>query len=358
MDPLLAPYAAQSASSVHVPYLFPITLPEFSIGPLLSRSLAFSHYLHLRSSSKTTQTSWIPATNADVILSHEPSVTNRTNLQGVILMILVAVFGAVDAIIVRLLSPEIHPFVMGFTRVLFGCLAFLPFILARPGILRSNYALLHVVRALLKLCALVALFFGYASAPLADVTAIAFTAPIFVTLGAWVLLAERPQALRVIAVLIGIAGVVIVLRPGQTSDIPVGLLFAFVGAFLTAVIQLMLKPMTLKDKPSTLVAWNLILSIPIAAVPAALYWTPPDPAAWGLLILQGILGGLSMGCATRAFSLSEASLLVPFEYLRLPIVAGLAFLVFGQVVPLSTWLGGFAICGAAVLMAISSRHRN
>lgn len=294
----------------------------------------------------------------DVILSSERSMTNRANLQGVILMIFVAAFGAMDAIIVRLLSPEIHPFVMSFTRVLFGCLAFLPFILAKPAILQSHYRVLHVVRAVLKLCALVALFFAYASAPLADVTAIAFTAPIFVTIGAWFLLSESPQALRVIAVIIGVIGVALVLRPGQGSGIPIGLLFAFAGAFLTAVIQLMLKPMTIKDKPSTLVAWNLILSIPIAAIPATIYWTPPDPAAWGILILQGVLGGISMGCATRAFSLSEASLLVPFEYLRLPMVAGLAFVIFGQVVPVSTWVGGVAICGAAVLMAISSRQRS
>lgn len=273
-------------------------------------------------------------------------------------MILVAFFGAVDAIIVRLLSPDIHPFVMGFTRVLFGCLAFAPFIWAKPEILRSQYRVLHIVRAILKLCALVALFFAYATAPLADVTAISFTAPIFVTIGAWILLSERPQAIRVLAVIVGLIGVVLVLRPGQGNGIPTGLIFAFAGAFLTAVIQLMLKPMTARDKPSTLVAWNLILSVPIAAIPAFLYWTPPTGAAWGLLILQGVIGAVSMACATRAFSLSEASLLVPFEYLRLPLVAVLAFFIFGQSVPLGTWLGGFAICAAAVLMTISSRQRH
>lgn len=281
----------------------------------------------------------------------------RAALLGVGLMVCVALLSAIDAVIARALSPGIHPFVMGFTRALFGCLAFLPVILSRPGIMRSEFRFRHVLRAALKLASLVAFFAAFAAAPLADVTAIAFTAPIFVTVGAWVFLAEPPRALRVLAVLVGFAGVLLVLRPGQGGGISTGLVFALIGALLTAVIQLILKPMSARDRTETLVAWNLLVTVPLAAIPAALFWTTPSVQQWALLALQGVLGALNMGLVTRAFSLAEASLLVPIDFLRLPLVAGLGFALFGQTVPLTTWIGGSVIFAATLLMAQSARGR-
>jgi drug/metabolite transporter (DMT)-like permease len=282
--------------------------------------------------------------------------TDGAALIGVALMLLVALFGAIDAVIVRQVSPDVHPFVIGFTRSLFGLLVVLPWILSRPSMLESSYRFLHAVRAALKLLSLVSFFAAFALAPLADVTAIAFTAPIFVTVGAWVFLAEKPRAMRVLAVAIGFVGVVFVLRPGQ-GGVSAGLLFALVGALQTAVIQLMLKPMSGRDSTETLVAWNLILTVPIALVPAFWFWTAPTAGQWLLLALQGALGALNMGLVTRAFSLAEASLIVPIDFLRLPIVAALAFVIFGQTVPATTWIGGTVIFAATLIMARTARRR-
>ncbi len=275
---------------------------------------------------------------------------------GVTLMVLVAMLGAVDSVIVRFLSPDIHPFVMGFTRSLFGLLVVVPWIVRRPGILRSNYRFRHVLRAALKLASLVAFFGAFAVAPLADVTAIAFTAPIFVTIGAWVYLAERPRPVRILAVAIGFVGVLLVIRPGSDGGVAAGLLLALLGAILTAVIQLILKPMSARDSAETLVAWNLILTVPLACVPALMFWTAPTLLQWGLLALQGALGALNMGLVTRAFSLAEASLIAPIDFLRLPIVAVLGFTLFAQAVASATWVGGAVIFASTLLMARSARR--
>jgi drug/metabolite transporter (DMT)-like permease len=281
---------------------------------------------------------------------------DRAALAGVALMAMVALIGALDAVIVRQLSPGVHPFVIGFTRALFGLLVIMPWILRRPGLLRSQYRFRHVLRAALKLASLLAIFAAYAAAPLADVTAIAFAAPIFVTIGAWVFLAESPRALRVLAVIAGFGGVLLVLQPGS-AGVSTGLLLALLGAVLTAVIQLILKPMSARDPTQTLVAWNLIIMVPLAAIPAIWAWTTPTPAEWGLLALQGALGAMNMLLVTRAFALAEASLIVPVEFLRLPIVAALAFVCFGQVVALETWLGGVVIFAATLMMARSALNR-
>lgn len=281
--------------------------------------------------------------------------SDRAAVIGVLLMVLVAIIGAFDAVIVRRLSPDVHPFIIGFTRAFFGLLVILPWIIARPSVLRSHFRFRHVLRAALKLASLIAFFAAFAVAPLADVTAIAFTAPIFVTIGAWAFLGERPRILRILAVIVGFVGVLFVLQPGGEGGVAPGLWLALLGALLTAVIQLILKPMSTVDSPRTLIAWNLIVTVPIAAIPAIAVWSTPELWQWGLLAVQGVLGALSMGLVTYAISLAEASLVVPIDFLRLPIVAALAYLFFGQGVPLETWIGGIAIFAATLLMAHTAR---
>lgn len=277
-------------------------------------------------------------------------------LKGVFLMVVVAILASIDAVIVRSVSPDVHPFVISFTRALFGLIAILPWILARPQILRSRYRALHAIRAALKLAALTAFFAAFAQASLADVTAIAFTAPLFVTIGAWWLFSEKPKKIRILAMVFGFLGVLLVLRPGQGGFISNGLLLALLGAFFSATVQLMLKPMSRRDQTQTLVAWNLILTVPIAAVFAAFVWESPTMEQWRLLALQGVLGAISMGCVTQALASAEASLIAPLDFLRLPFVALLAYLFFGQSVSSTTWLGGGMIFAATFIMAQSARE--
>lgn len=290
----------------------------------------------------------------------EPAARERAALVGVLLMLIVSIINATDAVIVRLLAREVHPFVIGLTRTTFGLIAMLPFILSRPGLLRSNYRLLHVLRAALKLGSLVAVFAALAAAPLADVTSIGFAAPIFVSVGAWLWLGERFHPVRALAVILGFIGVLVVLRPGwgDGAIVSPALALALLAAILTAIIQLMLKVMARHDGTDTLVAWNLIVTVPLALIPAIWFWTTPTPVQWGLLALQGALGALNQTLVTRAFQLADASLVAPMDFLRLPLVGLLAFAFFGEVSGLPTWIGAAIIFAATMLMAASTRSRS
>ena len=265
------------------------------------------------------------------------------------LMILVGAMNAIDSIIVRTLTTDLHPFVIGFFRALFGLLVVLPWIVRSPSRLRTRYRLSHLVRAALKLLSLVTFFAAIAAAPLADVTAIAFAAPIFVTVGAWTLLGEAPKLSRVLAVIAGFAGIMIILQPGKGGIAP-GLLFAVLGALLMAVIQLMLKAMSGRDSTDALVGWNLILTVPLAVLPALWFWTTPTLPQLGLLAVQGALGALNMTAITRSLALAPASFVASFDFLRLPFVAILAFTFFGEVAGLGTWVGAAIIFGSTLLL--------
>ncbi|CAK7259764.1 S-adenosylmethionine uptake transporter (plasmid) [Shinella sp. WSC3-e] len=274
----------------------------------------------------------------------------------VLIMVCAAVLAGLDAVIVRMLAGGVHPLIIGFFRALFGLLAVLPFLLRRVEIMASPYRALHVVRAGLKFASLVALFIAFGHAPLADATAINFTMPIFLTLGAWIFLKEKVALSVVFGVLAGFIGIVIIIRPGAGAFDP-WLLFALAGAILTAISQLILRRMALRDTTDRLVAWNLLAMAPLGLLAALPVWAAPSPAQIGLLALQGGLGALNMALITRAFAMASASFLAPLDFLRLPVVAALAFLFFGEIAPVATWIGAAIIFGAALLAAGGARWR-
>ncbi|NNE89910.1 MAG: DMT family transporter [Silicimonas sp.] len=281
---------------------------------------------------------------------------DQRSLIGVFLMLLVAGMGAFDAVLVRLLSGNVHPVMIAFTRGLFGALAMLPWMLSRPGIMKTNRHWLHALRATLKLGSLVALFAALASAPLATVTAIGFAAPLFVTVGAWIFFREAPRGTRVAGALLGFFGILVLLRPTGT-EMNVALIYALISALLVGTIQLMLKHMGKTENADTLVAWNLILTVPIALIPALYFWVTPTATEWMLLGLQGVLGAFNQFMATKAFQYADASLVAPIDFVRLPFVAAAAYFFFGEVADRATWIGASLIFIAVLLIAASSRAR-
>jgi len=267
-----------------------------------------------------------------------------------------AALAAADAALVRAVADEMHPFAIGFFRSAFGVAVLAPWIIARGGLGLSRYRALHLLRAAIKLLSLVAFYAAFASAELADATAVMFTAPLFLTLGAWIWLGERLDALRIVGVATGFTGALILIAPGSDAVSP-ALLFALAGAALIAVAQLMLKAMSAHDDTGTLVAWNLVVTVPLAAIPAALVWTTPSPEVLALLALQGVLGAANMALMTRAFGLAEASLLAPVDFLRLPMVAVLGYLAFGESPGLATWIGAAVILTGTLVVTAGGRLR-
>lgn len=267
-----------------------------------------------------------------------------------------ALLFSADAVVVRQLGGALHPFVIGFFRALFGAIAVLPLVLAKPDLLRSAYPLhLHAFRAGLKLLALVAFFAAFSSQePLANVTAIAFTSPIFVVIGASLALRERLRFRRLLALAVGFSGAMVIVGPaGGGLSLAIGM--ALAGAVMQSVIQLMLKSMSNDDPIATLVLLNLFLTVPIALLLALPFWTRPELWQLALLALQGVLGAASMALMTHAYSLADASIVAPVDFLRLPFVALLGYLVFGEISGLPTWIGGGLICTAALLASHASR---
>ncbi|WP_206611519.1 DMT family transporter [Falsirhodobacter deserti] len=274
----------------------------------------------------------------------------------VLMMAVVALLNAVDAVIVRLLAGEVHAFIIAFFRALFGFLFMLPWILRRVTMGASPYFWMHFLRAALKLASLIALFIAYQRASLPDATAIVFSLPLFVMIGAWVFLGEAIGGAHVVALLAGLVGMLVIIQPGRDGFDP-ALFYALAGAVLTAVIQLMLKRMAAHDAADRLVAWNLFAMSILSAILAVLVWKAPTMLQLAFLLLQGVLGVANQALITKAMRISHASFVGPLDFMRLPAVALLAWACFGEVAGLSTWIGAVLIFASVVAVTQSARRK-
>ena len=263
------------------------------------------------------------------------------------LMVMAAAFNAIDTLLVRVISTEMSAFSISFFRSAFGLL-FSALDTPPPGPdIQDQLCLAPCCAGCTQGHNNLRVFYAIARANLAQVTAIAFTTPIFVIIGAVIILREKLGLTRLLSVLMGFGGVLLIVRPIAGQFDPY-LLFALVGALVTAAIQLVLKAMSGRDSTDTLVAWNLILMVPLALLPALFFWTTPSPMMLGLLAIQGAIGAMGMTAITKAMSLADVSAVIPFDFLRLPLVAFGAFYFFGQSADAATWLGAAIIFVAVV----------
>lgn len=256
------------------------------------------------------------------------------------------------SVFIRLSAEDLHAFVVVFFRNFLAVVLLLPW-LARQGRerLRTRRFGLLATRSLINNIGMFAGFTALTMIPLAEATSLGFTAPLWTTLGAALILGEVIRARRISALVIGFAGVVIVLRPGFEA-ISLGSVLALTNAFLLAITSLIVKRLTETEHPGAIVAWMVLLQSPMSLIPALFVWSWPEPMTWVWLFCLAAAGTLGHTCWTRAYTLVEVSQLQPLEFTKLPIVALIAFLVFDEIPTVWTWIGGIIIFASTAYISL------
>ena len=265
------------------------------------------------------------------------------------------------AVFIRLSAEELHAFVVVFFRNFLAVVLLAPWFLQRGlGVLRVNRWGLLASRSLVNIVGMTAGFVAITMIPLAEAMSLGFTAPLFATLGAVLVLGEVIRARRMIALAIGFAGVMLVLRPGFEA-ISVGSMLALTNAFTLAITALIVKRLTATEHPDSIVAWMVLLQSPLSLIPALFFWEWPTLGTWVLLFCLAGAGTLGHLCWTRAYTLVDMSQLQPMEFAKLPMAALIAYLVFAEVPSIWTWAGGIIIFASTAYISIReaqlARHR-
>ena len=273
-------------------------------------------------------------------------------VRGMLWMALGGIFFSVLNTIARKISMELDPYEAQFLRYLCGLIIMLP-LLWRDG--WAAYKPVDIKgqfwRGGVHTLGLILWFTALPQIPLADMTAIGFTGPIFIMLGAAWFLGEPMHRDRWIAALIGFAGVLVVVLPKMTGEGGWYNLVMLASSPVFAASFLITKALTRYEKPGVIVMWQS-LTVSVFSIPMALmHWQNPTLWQWVGFFVAGILGTAGHYSLTRAFRTADISATQSLRFLDLVWASLMGWLVFSDVPSHSTWLGALVILLSTVWIA-------
>jgi drug/metabolite transporter (DMT)-like permease len=247
------------------------------------------------------------------------------------------------AVSVREVAPQIHTFQIMLFRTGIGFLVLLP-IVARYRLvpLRTSRLKLHAARNFIHYFGQLGWFFGVTLLPLATVFALEFTTPIWAAFLAILLLGERMTRGRIVAIVLGFAGVLVIVQPGVEA-VGIGT-FVLLGAALCFATTLVLtKLLTRTDSALTVLWYMTLFQAPFSLVLAWSYWVTPTAGELAWLCLIGVTGLSAHYCTARALTVADAIVVIPIDFLRLPLIAIVGALFYEEPIRATVLIGALLI---------------
>ncbi|WP_331283317.1 DMT family transporter [Futiania mangrovi] len=279
-------------------------------------------------------------------------------IAGILFMMLSGVSGTLMLSAIKHLAEDLHPLQIAFFRCVVGFIVLAPMLWQIGGVraMRTRHIGLHALRGLLNAGAMLCFFWAVSITPLAMISAINFTAPLFATLLAILILGERVGIRRWAGLVIGFAGTLVIVRPGFEAVSP-GAILALVSSLVWAGAMIVIKRLTHEESPLVITLYASIFVGLFALIPAIAVWQWPTGWQWGWLALIGVFGSAVQYFLTRAFSLADTTLVLPFDFLKLVWASIAGLFLFQEVPDIWTWIGGSVIFASSFYIAYRERRR-
>ena len=273
------------------------------------------------------------------------------NARGMTWAFLGSLFMALTAVLVKYLGNELNSFEVAFFRALFGFLAIAPFVL-RPGAggIRTTRPGLHTLRGVMGAAAMLSGFYAVTVLPLALATSLSFSRSLFMIVLATLFLGEVVRARRWTATILGIVGVIVMLRP--TTAIDSAAFYSLFSAFMVAAVMVATKKLATTEPPVRIIFYAGFFGTLIALAPAIFLWETPSFQELALMVLLGIVGALGTNCMVRALAAGEATVVAPVEYVRIIFAALFGFFLFSETPDIWTGVGAVIIVGSTLYIAL------
>ena len=271
------------------------------------------------------------------------NINNKSALNGIGLMIIATVLFSVMHASIKYMSSSLHPFEIAFFRNLFGLIVIAPWFI-RYGLqpLKTKKIKLHMARSFFNVIAMLSFFYSLSIAPLADVASLAFTAPLFASILAVVFLKEIIGIKRIVAIILGFIGAIIVIDPVYSS-INNGHILTLLSASVWSVSLIIIKILGRTESSVTITSYMVIIMIPLSGIAAYFYWETPTINDLIFLVIIGISGTAAQMLLAQALRQGDTSIIMPFDFLKLIWAVGIGYLFFFEVPSINTWLGSIII---------------
>ena len=280
------------------------------------------------------------------------------NFVGIGLALLSALLLIINGAIGKQLGQEMHPFLLNFIRAFIMVMFLLPWILRKgtAGI-KTKRSGLQFINGLFFMLALSAWFWALPRLPLDLITAVGFTAQTFAVLGAIFFLGERSEPWRWGALVVGVIGALIFVRPG-VDNVSLGVLAMLFSSLCFAVSKLLVKVITRIDRPESVVFWQAFW-VALLAFPIALFfWSTPSMEQMAWIIALAIVTTMNHFCMTWSIKLADIAIIEPMAFTRLIWAAIVGYILFSDVPNTFTLIGGAVVLSSVVYIARRERqHR-
>ena len=283
--------------------------------------------------------------------------SNRTPaLRGTMLMCLSTVAFSIMHGLVRFVSEALPPFQIAFFRNVFGLAFLLPLLMrSRFTVLKTKRIGLHALRGIINIGAMLLFFTALSMSPIAKVTALSFTAPLFLAILSVLFLGERFRMYRWIALLLGFVGMLIILRPGLVA-IDTGALLVTSAAALWSVALVLIKILSRTESSLTIVAYMGIFLGIFSVFPALWVWQPFGLETLGWMVLIGLFGSVAQMSISQALKETDPTALMPFDFLKLIWTAMIGAWFFAEIPDIYTWIGAAVIFSSGLFIAFRERR--
>lgn len=268
------------------------------------------------------------------------------------LMIVIAVAG-------REAMRELSVFQVMEMRSVIGFIMFYPVLHASGGFaaIRTSHPLQHIGRNIAHYGAQLGWFFALTLIPLGQVVAIEFTMPIWTAILAATFLGERMTAWKIAAIILGLIGVIVIVRPA-TGEINPGQLIALAAAVGFGTSIALVKYLTRTESTVAIIFWMLVLQSAFGLIPALVTWQWPSLHVWPWVIVIAFCGTFSHVCMTNALNHADATVVIPMDFLRVPLTALAGWLIYAERLDMLTVLGaGMILLGNLLNLRGTSRGR-
>ena len=272
-------------------------------------------------------------------------------IRGILMMSVASVFFSAMHVLVRYVARDVPPLQIAFLRNIFGVIVFAPLLMSSGlAFLRTKRIGLHAVRGALNAVALLMFFTALSLTPVARVTALSFSAPLFTALLSVVFLGERFRIRRWAAIFVGFAGTLIILRPGMIPA-DTGSILVVGAALIWAVTMIVIKVLSRTESSFTITAYmNIFLSL-FSLGPALWVWVAPPPEMWVWLVAIAVLGTIAQIALSQALKETEPTAVLPFDFLKLVWATLLGMWVFGELPAVITWIGALVVFASGFFIA-------
>jgi len=277
-------------------------------------------------------------------------VLSETRQAQIYMIIACMAFGCLWAMI-RIASETVHPVLIVFYRTLFGFLSLTPFYIREgKGAFATKKLKFHLIRGASAVVATFCIFYAVTVVPLAKVVAITYVAPVFAALVAVIILKEKVHTRRIVSMVIGFIGVMVVLRPGSMA-LSLGEILAFFGAIGIAMTIIMIKVLSATERSETVVAYSYAIVLPVSFLASLFIWKWPTWGEFGLLALVGIFVTIAQLFTVKAFSKADLTAILPLDFIRLIFATLFGYYLFGEPLDNWVWVGASIILVSTIYIA-------